>query len=477
MGYTPSHRLAGELDDDDDRDLGRYRATEALEWGFISKPDERGRVRSPQWDFFAHVGDPKLSVEGYFGGWGCGKTSGAARKHYALACVNGWDSRYQNAKPTSAIIAPTMRILAQATIEAFDRILPRSSVFKRHGSPKNYIDLTNGHRILLVSAASELEGVNLTHLWCDEIHHPAYDHYRFLNFQARVRDPFRKRGVVMATGIPESTWIRDVFDVDPSPTRFTVLSATADNPNIDPLLLAEFYASCPSGEEQKLFGGQWMPPIGAFYPQFDPTVHVVDREGDPRVPVHLSMDVGNQAAVLVWQEIDVLVHPMIGRPTRETGMLCVDQLLPEDASVEAIAQQLMIETPWQLRDGYSRIMVDPKTDRDERHSLRRWFPKCQIVQRDRSDERYFVDTGIRLTQRAFRDALGNARVFFSRKLERGRPGERIDRGVLASIPRYKRNDKTGLPVKDNKHDHMNDALRYAVCELLPVVTSGARTLR
>lgn len=423
-----------------------------------------------------------VEINGIFGGWGSGKTGALVRKFAQLCVEHEWDStKYKpTANPTSALIAPTYKILKHATLAALEEVAG-DLIIKRRGHPDNSLLWANGHKTLLVSGEAELEGLSLTHVGIDEVQHPSFSSRQYLNYLARCRDARVRRLALVAAGLPESTWVRDVFDKPESDHQLTLLAATRDNPYITPARLQTFLEQCPSGEEKRLIEGRWMAPIGAIYPQYDPTLHIVDafpdsgvritREALANIPVHLTMDVGNQACLLVWIELDVPIRGITGHIVgKKTALLCVGQLLPERASVEEIALRFKTETNFHLRPGYSRIVVDPKTDRDERHALKRHFEGCRVVQFERSDDEYYVDTGIRWTQAALNDSFKNVRLFFWRALEGP------ERGILNSVSRYRRNPDTGRPVKDNTHDHQVDALRYAVCEFLPGEKGKPRTL-
>jgi hypothetical protein len=434
---------------------------ERLEWEWLAH----------QREFFDFEPQDRIETSALLGGWGSGKTTGLARKCFKIACANPWTSGYGRSNPTGLVVAPTYRILRHATLPAFERAIPRSAVKKSRGSPHNDMLLSNGFRFLFYSGEGALEGVTACLVGVDEIHHPVFSSNaaRYMNMVARVRDPLSPRMGIIVAGLPESGWVRDMFD-RAGPNRFTRLAGMADNRMLPREAQTTYLEACPGGYEEMLIRGRWMAPQFAVYPQFSGDLHVVKKEPNPREPVHLGMDVGNFGCILVAQEIDVQVRNIIGQPVTATGMLIVDEMLTSDESVEQQCYRLKTERPWIVRPGVSRICVDPTIRRDEIGAIKKHFPGCKIVKLDRADDLYPIESGIRVVQRALRDALGNVRLLFSKRLEA------TQLGVLDAIQRYRRNERTQIPIKDNLRDHPIDALRYLVCELLPVDRPHLRVL-
>lgn len=382
------------------------------------------------------------------GGWGSGKSYSAATKFLSVAMENGWDHRYGSTRPLAVILSPTMTTMRQATLTQFYKVCPPALIKKRWGSPRNEILLINGVSVLQHSGDSTLEGLDCCAVWVDEVQHRVFSSNveKFLNYRARLRDPFAKRKCLVASGLPSAGFVRDQFDIQ-SPARKTVLSPTRSNSYIDQAVVSSFYESCPSGQEEMLLGGQWMPTAGAVYPQYDAGLHITDQQGDPGKPTHVSMDIGNHGAILFGQEIDVPVKDITGRVTQDKGLLIVDQILTSDQSVDGMCYQIRTGTQWNTGGPKTKVTVDPTARRDELLSLRRHLPNATIVKRDRGHSMHPIESGIRVVQRGLRDALGNVRLKFSRGIERQ------PLGIIDGLQRYRRNESTGVAVRDDSRDH------------------------
>lgn len=434
--------------------------------------------RPHQWDAFTFEGarvkpdEPPMARINLLGGWGSGKTHGAARVALKAALRNPWTPAYgEDNNPTGIIVAPTFRILKQSTMQQFDQLCPRNLIKRRRGPPHNDILMANGFRWVLYSGEAQIEGLTLCAAWVDEIQHPVFSggSNRFLNLMARIRDMNAATLFAITSGLPEAGFVRDTFGHQ-APDMRTILCATTDNPYIPQVTLQAFYDACPSGQEKTLLGGEWMSPPGMIYPQYDANTHIPGMEGNPDVPTHLSFDVGNYGAVLFGQDIQVKTRNVIGRTQADKGLLIVDQLLTTNESVDRQCYLAKTQTKWQVVPGRSVITVDPTTRRDETLAIRKHFPGVMVVKRERGHENFPIETGVRQVQRGLKDALGNVRLYFSPVL-RGQP-----LGILDGIQRYRRNETTGEPVKDNLRDHVLDALRYMVCECIPADKPQARVL-
>lgn len=416
-----------------------------------------------QWDGF-NFDAPKgqIAVTAFLGGWGSGKTHGAARKFLRRVCEAPKTDAYGLGAPKSLIVAPTFKVLQQATLAQFVKLCPSEVIAKRRGPPYNDVWLINGHQILLHSGEAEIEGMDAVCVWIDEVHKPVFSSNptRYLNLLARLRDPFAEKKEMIVSGLPTAGWVRDTFSVA-APNRKTVLMPTKSNAYMDRALIDVFYQNCPGGQEKTLLGGQWMSPEGAIYVQFDAAAHLTPHRGDRAAPVHIGIDIGDRGCALIAQKVPMTTRDVVGRQKQELGLLIVDQILTVDQSVDELCYQLKTQTDWNITQHGSTICTDPTTRRDELTALRKHFPGVRIVKRERGHDTFPIENGIRITQRALRDALGNIRLKFWADLAKP-PYKAL--GVIDGIERYRRSETTGHAVKDNSRDHVLDALRYLTAE-------------
>lgn len=427
-----------------------------------------------QYDFFQWEPKGRISKEALLGSWGFGKTTGAARKFLKRVSQATSMSEYGGGYPKFAIIAPTYKILFEATLPKFLEACPREWIRKQRGFPSPRIEMANGAQLLLNSCEASLEGLDLAGFWCDEIQHPNFTAHpqRYLNYTARLRDPKARTLSAIVSGLPEAGWVREQFDFPPDdPDSVCIRGGINENPFIPKETAQAMLLACPAGYEQTLLSGEWGMPVGATFPMWNSAEHLYHGKGDPNVPVHLGIDIGNHGAILVAQMVPMERVGITGHKETAMGMLIVDQVLTEFESLEKAVYRFKTETPWQVVPGVSKICVDPTVRKDERLILHRHFPKTHIVIRDRTHDFYSVENGIWHVRSCLKDSLNNVRVQVCSHLERQKFG------MVEAVQMARGNAQTGmLLIKDDSRDHPLCALRYLCCELLAPQKAKARVL-
>lgn len=400
------------------------------------------------------------SVIVLLGGYGSGKTTGAAVLIALHALSTPWTSDYEGAHPETLVIGKTDKVLKDSSLKTLKQVIPSQLIRKEWSSPgERSILLSNGHLIKMRTWSGSIEGLTVTALWLDEAH-LLDDSQAFANYVARVRDPFARKRKIVVSGIPEFGWLQDLFGPQASyPDSWVKHISTYDNTSLREQDIARIAASCSARDAAVYLRGQWTAPDGAVFHAFDASVNVTSETIDRQQPVDLAMDVGEQGAVVFMQrKPDIIIGS-----AREPGLRLhvVDELLPDAQSAGQTAQQAKARG-WRVVPGQSMIFVDPTTDRDERQAIEAAFPGVQIVRKIGADESKNREYGVRCVNAAFRDSEGRTRLTIARQIGHHR------RGLLASIPAMKRSDKSGKIVKDNRTDHVCDALRYAVAHHLPL---------
>lgn len=418
--------------------------------------------------FFDWESKERITIEAMLGGYGSGKTSGAARKFLKRAFAAAWRPAYGSRVPQAVVMAPTSRILKKATIPALEELLPNDIIIKRRGAPHPMWQLCNGLEINFVSGDAGFEGENVCLFWIDEISHETFARApeKFVNYTARIRDPHAPKMSMICSGLPESGWVRETFDVTGN-NRQTLLCGTQDNPHIPRETLEAILASCPAGYEDAYIRGGWMSPPDAVFSQWDSDKHLTEKAGDLRRPVHIGLDVGNHGAIIFAQRIPLTARNVIGQRSDTTGVLLVDQIITRDESVAQMCHRIKIGTKWELDPRESTICVDPTIRRDELKAIRDYFPSIRIVKRDKSHELYPIEAGVRIMQTALRDAHGNTRLYVHKGLAQ------LKHGIVDAIQTARRHKISQRVVKDDSRDHALDACRYVVQELLRPVKPQA----
>ena len=393
------------------------------------------------------------AVFAVLGGYGAGKTT-VACEMFLLTCLrNLRHDGYGGDFPRAYCVAPTTTILHDTAIHRLEAITPAALVSTRTKTPWS-MQLINGVVVAGKSADAALEGFEGFALYAEEIQHENYwrDPMLWPNYIARIRDPFATVRRIIVAGLPTAGSVRAQFD---KPTVRIHHLPTNTNPAIDDATMESIRQACPMGQEESLLGGDWMQPQGAVFAQFNAARHLVPTGYEPRLPVHMSIDVGNHSAAVWFQVRAVPCRGITGHVYQQPGIIVVDDLVTHRQSVEDLMTAAKVRE-YQLTKG-SVICMDPTVRADERQVVKKHFPGLPVIQLDKNDPYYFIEEGIRLMQSAMGDTFGNVRFHVLENLRRTR------NGVVTALQSAKRDQKSGIVIKDDRTDHARDALRYAVC--------------
>lgn len=402
-------------------------------------------------------------IKAIFGGWGSGKTRGAALAFLANCLANPHRRHiHGNDHPFSLVIGITHKVLKDSAHRELMDIMPPELIRWEKKSPDWELLLENGHIIKFRTVKGALEGASACAAWLDEAH-LLTDDLTYLNYQIRVRDPRGERFLVLVSGLPEDGWLRETFENDQDPDRLTIYARTQDNIYLPDHVIRQYKASASNKNRVKYLDGEWMPKEGLCY--FEYTYrHRVSEPGLKSKITHISFDIGNKGVVLFLQEFPVRLHD----GTESLKLRVVDEINPEKTSVK-MAMRLAKQRGWNISERRSIVFTDPTVRSDELRAVREELGEdIRIIYQKRGDDKERVEYGIDCVNAALCDSEGNTRLEFFDGLPRD------SRSLLTVITRYHRNPKTGRPVRDDTVDHACDALRYPVAHFFPLLGSKHR---
>ncbi len=345
-------------------------------------------------------------------------------------------------------------------MRALRAVLPRQMVLKEWKGEERKWLLVNGHEFIFRPASAIMEGVNACGLWFDEAHDLNPD--AWANYQARVRDPFTHKRLIVVSGLPERGWLDETFERPEhanDPERLTIHVGTKDNPHLPSEVLVQLRSSISYQQAKTLENGAWRTSeLAAFY-EFDSALHVVDDPGDRQQLTHLALDVGDRCAVLFAQVKRRHCKDVKGRSYVADGLHIVDEIHPLQVSTEE-AVRLALKRGWTI-GSQTIVCVDPRTSIDQIESIRRVLGnKVSIIRKQRGQYGYEIDDGVRAVNAALRDADGNVRLTFSSTLPR------TEESLIRLLPKAKRRNDGTRYVKDQK-EHALDGVRYLAIKFCP----------
>ena len=402
-----------------------------------------------------------------WGGLGSGKTTSGALAAFQLCLENPRTPEYGRAHPTFLIAGITRSTIRDSSYKALMEIIP-SGMIEKERVADGEIYLNNGVKILMRTVRGTFTGITAFGAWLDEAHLlPSSE--KWPDLQMRVRDARARTLGIIVTGVPvELAWLRTTFGMPEhaaDPYRFTVHCDTYDNHYLSPIVLEQLKRSIGAADVETYLRGRWHKPDGAVFPEFESPRHVTAQEGNKGLPVHLSIDVGSQSAVVVAQDTPSILDAA-GRHVPGQGLHVVDEEIT-DAIETGPTIARVLSRGWRLVPGTSVVCVDPRSHRDVIAAVRAAIPEgVRIVIRKQGEPEYDVAYGVRAMRAALKDAAGRTRLTFARSLPTTR------RSLLTAMPstRYKPNSQ--IVHKDNARDHQVDALRYIVCTRLPLLAPG-----
>lgn len=148
------------------------------------------------------------------GGFGSGKTTAAVAKlvRHAFATPGG----------KSLITGPKLQLVEDTSVKELDKFLPPYMIKRRTKKPATYIELLNGHEIVVYASNDEqnLRGINLSAFYIEEASN--VDYSVFQQLQSRLRNAAalkydendkvisdKTMGIVCTN--PDDGWVRDKF--------------------------------------------------------------------------------------------------------------------------------------------------------------------------------------------------------------------------------------------------------------------------
>ncbi len=227
----------------------------------------------------------KAKFRAYVGGYGSGKTYAGCHEAIKLSLINRG--------LTGMMLAPTYRMLEDATLSSLMEILNKAGWKGKYKASKSVVRLPWGSKILFRSAENpeRLKGPNLAWVGVDEgalISRAAWE-----VAISRVRHPEAKRLAAFITTTPEGfNWLYEDF-VEKKRRGYTVIYAkTSENVHLPDEYVRDLEAAYdPLMVRQYLMGEFVNPASGRVYQPFDRAVHIRDGIApDPLRPIALCID-------------------------------------------------------------------------------------------------------------------------------------------------------------------------------------------
>lgn len=262
----------------------------------------RSRDWLPQQQRLIDSAAPEVLLSGAFG---AGKTRALCQKVYDLARLYRLNCVGLFRATLSALRATTLRTLLEGD-GTLPPVIPPADV-RNHNKTERVITLRNGSEIVyggLKSSTNQEEWFNSLNLGAaavDQAEELAHDDWQLLQGRLRLNVPPVRQMVAVCNPRHPGHWIYQRFFVERPAGAELIQANTFDNPHLPPDYLARLETFTGPFYERFVLG-RWIGLEGLVYPNFDPTVHVIDRfHLDPSWRRWRAIDFGYQNPfVCLW---------------------------------------------------------------------------------------------------------------------------------------------------------------------------------
>lgn len=416
------------------------------------------------------------------GGWGSGKSVGLAAwlAYRAMRNPPGTDGM---------VVMPTYKMmrtfLRKTLIPTFRGLIVG------HNKGELFLELVGGRSLYYRSGhdPDAIEGDNLCYCGLDEAGLMKREIYR--KAAARVRDERATALQVGIAGVPLWGWLHDHFENRADAQRRIIRATLYDNPNLHPDYVKNQIDSCPARLAPCLLYGQFVPPGGTVYPEFQEATHclpfefsdsVTDERGfNQPADCGIVIDPGGHCPHVLFVE---LLHPgrqLEGKIIRRRSAIVFDELYPgshDDSTITTERLGRMISAKgWPIR----WIISDPAAKQQHASSnttdfaiLRSQFGITPQWQKDK-DHRV-IKNGVGMVKRMLAPMDCDPLLLFARSLL----ANTHDRATIQALRTYHYPEWVDGrpidddPVKDGITDHAMDCLRYLAIKEFPVQRLAVR---
>lgn len=401
-------------------------------------------------------------------GWAGGKSVAGVNFCFVSAMINRGC--------TGLIVLPTYKMQREFLNSL---LVPMMRDFIVEYSTKDgVLYLRDGGRIVCLSGHNVefIEQYTASWAYADEV--GLMNRRLFMKLSGRIREEKGIRRRIGFTGTPTWGWLKEEFEHKNDKHRRIIHARTTDNPYLPADFLENLYSSCPSRLAKAYIEGQFVPPGGNVYAEFDAEEHVIDWKYDARLPTILSIDWAARVPHAVFFQMIPENSVINGRVLKKmkqshdyAGAVVLDEVVL-DGTYTAITREVLCQEI--VRRGYAPryFVCDPAGDAAQSAStitdLRRAREMLGIDARTpKSTAQRNIQNGVSHVQNMLMPLDKVPRLYFAKDMmDRANTLAQHVRG-RASINAimsyaYPEDNTSSQPVKDGVSDHFCDCVRYFV---------------
>jgi hypothetical protein len=373
------------------------------------------------------------------------------------------------------MVAPTLALFERFMRPEWERACP-PGLIAGHNAGKKLYRLITGQRVFYGSShvARSLHGTNIAVFWADEL--SFWPRASWEAMAGRLRQQRARRPQAIATSTPAFGWMEQQFNRKRDFHSLHPISTEENAINLSPDFLARMKSVLPRTARRVYLDGEFLPPQGQVYEQFDPATHLIGWEPTDRYRTSVFVDFGyHHASALFAQHIDDAAHYVGGRRLPPLATIIFDEVHPENQTTETLAALIQAKLKQHRLEPYA-FFVDPagaaktsKSHQTDVSILRDMFGRK--IYYSMAKDATSIPSGVLVVQAALAPIEGDPMLYFDHRLAEPReeqPPNDFYRGIIPTLRGYRypeaRNGNivSDHPEKDGYLDHCADALRYGM---------------
>jgi hypothetical protein len=274
------------------------------------------------------------------GGWASAKTVSLGAYCQASAAMNPGG--------TGLVILPTHRMVGEFANNVLAPMM-RGQISGTSHANKTFF-LRDGGRIVFLSGerTNLIEMYNCSWGAADEVGTMRKD--LLMRMSARLREPIAKRPRLGFAGVPLFGYLKDEFDGRNDLERKIIHASMESNPYLTKEYIQTLYNSVPARLVKAFIKGQFVPPGGTVYSEFDPEVHLVSWNYRRDLPCVASIDWSPRTPHVVFFQMlpeDVVINGHRLRKLNKShdwaGTIAFDEVVLDGAVNTITRERLLAE--------------------------------------------------------------------------------------------------------------------------------------
>jgi hypothetical protein len=306
----------------------------------------------------------------------------------------------------------------------------------------------------------------------------------FMKLAGRIREAKAVRKRIAFAGTPGWGWIKDEFEGRNDKQRKIIHARTTDNPFLPPDYVSNLYSSCPARLARAYIEGQFVPPGGTVYAEFEEQRHVVDWQRRADMPVFVSIDwsprVPHATFIQLLPEDTVIGGNRLRKLNSAhewAGAVVIDEVVL-DGVHSAITREQLLQEIVRRGHGPAFFVCDPAGGAvsSAGGSVTDIKMARQMLGIDAKIPRTFAQRsvlgGIAHVQNMFMPLDRVPRLYFARDMVKRAAtlAQHVKgRASIYAVQGYSYPDDetSSQPVKNGVDDHFCDTIRYGIVMLFP----------